>query len=436
MKLTKIIGLLVFSVLMLTSCDKNFDKAEEMSKQFIQAYNDNDKAAVYEMLPAVKTCENLAISGFIGQGDEINVEKDDSTGYYIATINEQKLQRLVFATDSTGIFRMIEAYGVFKIDSIAKEIALKTGVPIKKIPDLELSKLLSAQGNFIKDLELIKQITPLWANYGAYSWGRNSSGYFVSMNFTVQNSSSQPVKGEDYYLYVSPRQTSTDNTFPAKTVDGVDIAPNETREFNVIEPSLYRYASKRKLSYSVEVKYRSESILSFLLKYGTFNGEEYDDYLKHPFRYHVRTYGTSAVVNAEKEGVAYLHKGMEGGEIIDTLYHGKPIRITWQGGYAAVYNEDDERIGFIESKFVDDSFTVPVLDLYETTLDASDGSIEVYEDNDGSTTGKIIKTYPKGTKVFLESRGWGGPLVYERQPNGSMKKIGCILETEYMESAD
>ena len=387
MKTTKIISLLALPALMLTSCDKNFDKAEEMSKQFIMAYNDNDKAAVYEMLPAVKTCENLSISGTIGQGDEINVEKDDSTGYYIATINEQKQQRLVFAADSAGTVLMIDAYGVFDIDSVAEEIALKAGVPIKKTPDLELSKLLSAQGNFIKDLELMKQITPLWANYGAYSWGRNSSGYFVSMNFTVQNSSSQPVKGEDYYLYVSPRQASTDNTFATKTVDGVDIAPNETREFNVIEPSLYKYASQRKLSYSVEVKYRSESILSFLLKYGTFNGDEYDDYLKHPFRYHVRTYGTSAVVNAEKEGVAYLHKDMEGDEITDTLYHGKPIMITWQGAYAAVYNDDYERIGFIDSKFVDDSFTVPELDLYETALDASDGSIEVYEDNDGSTTG-------------------------------------------------
>lgn len=436
MKSTKIISLLALSALMLTSCDKNFDKAEEMSKQFIMAYNDNDKAAVYEMLPAVKTCENLSISGTIGQGDEINVEKDDSTGYYIATINEQKQQRLVFAADSAGTVLMIDAYGVFDIDSVAEEIALKAGVPIKKTPDLELSKLLSVQGNFIKDLELMKQITPLWANYGAYSWERNSSGYFVSMNFTVQNSSSQPVKGEDYYLYVSPRQASTDNTFATKTVDGVDIAPNETREFNVIEPSLYKYASQRKLSYSVEVKYRSESILSFLLKYGTFNGDEYDDYLKHPFRYHVRTYGTSAVVNAEKEGVAYLHKDMEGDEITDTLYHGKPIMITWQGAYAAVYNDDYERIGFIDSKFVDDNFTVPELDLYETALDASDGTIEVYEDNDGSTTGKIVKTYPKGTKVFLEFRGWGGPLVYERQPNGSMKKIGCILEAEYIESAD
>lgn len=40
MKITKIIGLLAFPVLMLTSCDKNFDKAEEMSKQFIQTYKE------------------------------------------------------------------------------------------------------------------------------------------------------------------------------------------------------------------------------------------------------------------------------------------------------------------------------------------------------------------------------------------------------------
>jgi hypothetical protein len=425
---------LALPALFLTSCDKNFDKAEEMSKQFIMAYNDNDKASVYEMLPAIKNCENLSISGTIGQGDEIDVEKDDSTGYYIATINEQKQQRLIFAADSTGMVQMIDAFGVFEIDSVAEELALKAGVPLKKLPDLELSKLLNPQSDFICDLELTKQIAPLWSNYGAYSWGRNANGYFVSMNFTVQNSSSYPVNGKDYYLLVTPRQTYTDNTFATKTVDGVDIAPNETREFNVIEPSLYKYANQRKLSYSVEIKFRSESKLSFLLKYGTFNGDEYEDYQKHPFRYYVSKCGVSAVVNAEKEGVAYLRKDIDdGSEIIDTLYHGKPLRITWQGLCAAVYNDNYERIGFIDSEFVDDTYTVPALELYETTLESSDDDVEVYEDNEGSTTGKIVKTYPKGTKVFLEFRGWGGPLVYERQPNGSMKKIGCILDAKYMD---
>lgn len=40
MKITKIIGLLAFPVLMVTSCNKNFEKAEEMSKQFIQTYKE------------------------------------------------------------------------------------------------------------------------------------------------------------------------------------------------------------------------------------------------------------------------------------------------------------------------------------------------------------------------------------------------------------
>ncbi len=40
MKLTKIIGLLAFPVLMVTSCNNNFDKAEEMSKQFIHTYKE------------------------------------------------------------------------------------------------------------------------------------------------------------------------------------------------------------------------------------------------------------------------------------------------------------------------------------------------------------------------------------------------------------
>ena len=104
-----------------------------MAAQFVAAYNEGDKATVYDLFPSVKAYDNLAMGSIIGQGDEINVERNDSTGNYIATINEQKQQRLVFDVNSTGAIQVVDAYGVFRLDSIANELALKAGVPVKKV---------------------------------------------------------------------------------------------------------------------------------------------------------------------------------------------------------------------------------------------------------------------------------------------------------------
>lgn len=122
--------ILTLCALCFCACDSNKGKVEELANQFVAVYNDGDKAAIYELLPTIKTCENLSVSGNIG-GNDISVVKEDSTGNYIATINEQKQQRLVFAVDSVGGVQMVDAYGVFRLDSIANELALKTGVPVK-----------------------------------------------------------------------------------------------------------------------------------------------------------------------------------------------------------------------------------------------------------------------------------------------------------------
>ena len=77
--------ILALSALCFCACDSNKGKVEELANQFIVAFNDGDKAAIYELLPTIKTCENLSISGSIGQGNDISVVKEDSTGDYIVT---------------------------------------------------------------------------------------------------------------------------------------------------------------------------------------------------------------------------------------------------------------------------------------------------------------------------------------------------------------
>lgn len=408
--------------LLTTSCDGNKGKVEDLATQFVMAYNEGDKAAVYELWPEVKTYENLSMSGTIGSED-ISVEKDDSTGNYIATINEQKQQRLVFAVDSLENIYLIDAYVVFHLDSIASEVALKAGVPVKKMSDVTLAKLMNPESDFITDIKTEKGTNNLWANYGAYSWGRNSSGYYVSMDFNVRNNSSQMVKGSDYFLVVTPRRNSTGDTYNAKTVDGIDIAPGEIREFNVLDPPLYNFASKRDMSYTVEVKYRTESILAFLLNYSTFDGNEYEDFVAHPYRAKVRANGQFLTTSAEEKGVAYVHKGMsEESEVVDTLFHRQQLQGIWETEkWLSIYDNNYGLIGYVNSDNIDTTGELFALDLSKAKLKSEDGSpveiFKLYEDG-------VAKTYPPGTEVYLQFYSRGQMVVYERQADGSMKEIG------------
>lgn len=410
---------------MMASCDSYKGKVEDLATQFVTAYNEGDKAAVYDIWPEVKTLENLSISGTIGDGNDVSVEKDDSTGNYIATISELKKQRLVFSVDSTGNVGITDAYGVFRLDSIASEVALKAGVPLKKLSDVTLSNLMNPNSDFVNDLKLEKGTNNLWANYGAYSWGHNSSGYYASMDFNVRNNSSHLVKGSDYFLVVTPKRESTGETYNTKTVDGIDIAPGEIREFNVSAPSFYSFASKRDLSYKVEIKYRTESILAFLLNYSTFEGNEYEDYMAHPCRAKVKANGKFLTTSAEKKGIAYAYKEMsEKSPVVDTLYHRQQIQAIWETEtWASIYDNNYALIGYVNRDNIDTTGELLALDLTPAKLKSDDGSpvkvFKLYDDG-------VVKTYPPGTEVYLQFYSRGQMVVYERQADGSMKEIGYV----------
>lgn len=340
----------------------------------------------------------------------------------------QKQQRLVFAIDSLGTIKLIDTYGIFRLDSISNEIALKAGVPVKKLSDIELAKLMNSQSDFISDLKLMKEVNFLWANYGGYSWSRTSSGFNVTMTFTIHNSSSNTVSGKDYYVIVSPQQKSTGRAFSTKTIDGVDLAPNEMREFNAIEPSLYNYASERDLSYTVEVKYRTESILSFLLNYSKFEGNEYEDFMKHPYRAKIRAQGKSGVVNSGKKGIAYAYKDMsDKSKVVDTLYHRKGINVICETeSWVSVYDFDDKLIGYMKAEDVDTSGETQELPLAELKLKSDNGKVNIYDISDINSEKQPIKTVPSGQEVLLEITDDGEFFLYERQSNGSIKKIGRV----------
>ncbi len=431
-----IILLLTLSIVLFNSCDSNKGKVKDLADQFVTAYNEADKASIIDLFPTFKSYDNLSISGTIGQGDDISVEKNDS-GIYIATINEQKQQQLLFSVDSIGNIYVKDTYGIFRLDSTANELALKSGVPVKKLSDTEIAKLMNPEGDFINDLKQTKNTDFLISNNGGYSWSRTSSGFTMNMNFTIRNNSSQTVNGKDYYIIITPKQRSTGNTYNTKTVDGVDISANEIREFNVNEPSLYNIASQRDLQYSIEVKYRSESILAFLLNYGDFQGNEYEDFLAHPYRAKLKVDGVYGMVKAKNEAFAYAYKEMsEKSTIVDTLYHRKGIILIWESAsWASVFNYDDELIGYMKIEDLDTTREEPELELTEKKLKSSTGKVNVYDDSEDAPKDKVVKTVSAGNKVLLEIQEFGDITLYERQPNGSVKRIGRI-DTENVDYDD
>ena len=54
-----------------------------------------------------------------------------------------------------------------------------------------------------------------------------------------------------------------------------------------------------------------------------------------------------------------------------------------------------------------------------------DGKVNVYDDSDNAPADKVVKTVSVG-KALLEFQEWGNVILYERQPNGSMKKSGRV----------
>lgn len=198
---------------------------------------------------------------------------------------------------------------------------------------------MDSEGDFISYLKQNKQTNFLWANNGGYSWSRTSSGVNVTMIFTISNISSNSVSGKDYYVIVTTQQKSTGSAFPTKTIDGIDLAPNEMREFNASEPSLYNYAKERDLSYTVDIKYRSESILSFLLNYGRFSGDEYDDYQKSLQKSETAVSGDKLTLNLKGQlggssDAVFTYDGMtDEGEVTFTVSGQNNVRKLKMGSY-------------------------------------------------------------------------------------------------------
>ena len=193
------------AVLGLSSCDSNKSAVEDLTNQFIAAVKEGDKATVYEIYPAAKQYQDLALPDSIEKG-ELDIQKNEKDSTYMVSIKNTKMSKIIFKSTDNKTFKIVNTFSVLQLDSVSNELALKTGVPIKKMPDLELGKLMLESSEYMSyimnqyteymSLSLIKET-------GNYAWRRDATGYHCQVNQLIRNIGTNLIKGSDYAIEIT-----------------------------------------------------------------------------------------------------------------------------------------------------------------------------------------------------------------------------------------
>ncbi|HCD77904.1 MAG TPA: hypothetical protein DEQ27_06295 [Prevotella sp.] len=283
MKARSIITIALMVVLGLSSCDSNKSAVEDLTNQFIAAVKEGDKATVYDMYPAAKQYQDLLLPDSIEKGD-LDIQKNEKDSTYTVSIKNTRMSKIIFKSTDNKTFKIVNTFSILKLDSISNELALKTGVPIKKMPDLELGKLMLESSEYMSYLinkYANNMSLSLITEMGNYAWRRDATGYHCQVNQPIKNSGADLVKGSDYSVEITVYQASTGERKALKTHQGVDLASGESFVFSDDIPELFNYARNRDISWNANIICKNQdSVKESLLNKIEFNGQEYDEYLK------------------------------------------------------------------------------------------------------------------------------------------------------------
>jgi len=316
---------------LLCSCDANTEKVKEAAEQFVTAFNKKDKAAVYDMFPEIKSYKNLSIGDTISaKKDDIKVEFNDKDSVYEVTINEAEQQKLILKEEPAGKYTIVDSYNVFALDSLSMELGLKTGVPLKKLSDVEKSTLLDPDEDFIA---FLSDENPAAANGnlvfegGLTSWSRNYYGFSCQIQFGIRNAGQNAVSGDDYNMEIDIYDRLDGSYLKTETKEGISLAPGERSDVILYVSELYRRAYEGDgLSYRCRVNLKNMSRAQCLEKYATFTGEEYDAYKQK----------TDSIAKAMPEGIVEGDYVLEG-KIADKYGIKMTLNVTGKGVSGTYY---------------------------------------------------------------------------------------------------
>ena len=278
------IMILTLCVLLCCACDSNKSKVKvkEVTDLFVNAINGKDKATIYNIYPNAKNINNMSLPDSIQKGD-IAIEEKDSVSYIVSIANA-RMQKLVFEVKSENEVVLNDTYSVLELDSASLELAIQTGVPVKELSDLNVSKLLDVEGDYIEFLkhEHADEIQGgLVKENGTWSAQRYYGGS-VTVTQPIRNVGNVPIKGSEYNVeitFYSPNGTS--NARLKKVENGVDLEPNEATTFYLDPGAGYVNACfAHDFSWTVSFVYKNQPPVSTLLNKAKLKGTEYDEFMK------------------------------------------------------------------------------------------------------------------------------------------------------------
>lgn len=266
------------AVLGLSSCDSNKGKIEELTNQFASAVKNNDVATLYDLYPEARNLDNMKLPSSIDMSD-IEVNKDEKTGNYLATIKNSREQSIIFKAGADGKFQIADTYGIFDIDKSYVDLAINAGVPVKKLSDLTLASLLKQDGDFIQYIkEKYADLTDinLTSFAGTYVYQYN----MVYIRQNIKNNGEYAVKGKDYDVVFTFKDRTGECATSSKTMEGVDLAPGETFTFEFQIDGYLSAAMNRTFTWTEKFNQKGGNAFKDILKKVKFTGNEYSEFLK------------------------------------------------------------------------------------------------------------------------------------------------------------
>lgn len=272
--------LLLLCCFAFTACDSNKSKIEEKVKQFTEALKTKDVATIYDMYPNSKLANHMTLTTNVAPGD-LEVVKDEATGNYTANFKNARDQKLIFKVTGKDTYQIIDSYGFFDIEPLYSDLAVKSGVPLKKLSDQKLKELFKDGGPF---LSFIKNkyggLTDINLYFYDGMWTSLNNWTSLQIQHNVRNDGDFPVKGSDYDVVFNFYDTDGVAPQSSKTMDGVDLAPGESFTYTFQINSYLSTAYNHTLAWTVYFNQKGGGTMKDIMKKAKFTGQEYSEFLQ------------------------------------------------------------------------------------------------------------------------------------------------------------
>lgn len=312
MKKIKLLCAVAFATLFV-SCDANKKKIEEAVKSYLVAVSDDDISTIRELYPNSMSYGEHVFSSFYSftkkevvsenvkseyseefeaqpettttvdkqfnlNLDEIklSIDYNEADSTYIAVLNESQKFVVKVCGDTIAI---VDSYGALTLDDACLGLAKATGVPVKKMSDIELAELMSegeeSIGDYGKWLSEKYWHAPVINLSGYWNW---QGGFYptCTVHTSIRNDGNQTIKSSDYSVVYTMHGKVTSS----RTAFAPDLEPGETQDVNCSINEFYNDAKNHKLSIDTDIKYSDDMQMHRLFKFNKFTGNEYDEFIK------------------------------------------------------------------------------------------------------------------------------------------------------------